>query len=151
MARIFTTCMVLMLLFTAFAAICTFSASTVNIAVAEVIGVEPVALGIEKHVFIFDIGLASAWFALAMVFIGRMKAKGTDYFTPVNLNVIATALAACILVGMAIFVLGGSESVRSEGAGMLFGSAFSAVLGGGSGLTMALAKRDDEPEDTEGG
>ena len=151
MARIYTTCMIVMTLLTVFGLACTAAADGTDkflTNVVEGMGADVGgSLGIHKHIFNFNIGLAGGWFALGVVLIGKMKAQGNKYFTPINLNVIGVVVAALVLVASAVFGLGGSESVQSEGAGMLFGAAFAIVTGGGTSITMALARRDDDPDD----
>ena len=128
MARIFTTCMYLMVLFTVASIAFSGWADSVDM--------------YRKDAFNGAMGLGAGWFALGMVFIGRMKARGTDWFTPVNLNVCAVATAATAAVAVAI--ANHAVPVLAEGSGALVGAAVSMVVGGASGLTMALAKRDDE-------
>ena len=128
MARIFTTCMYLMLLFTAASIGFSVWADSVEL--------------YRKDAFNGAMGIGAGWFALGMVFIGRMRAQGNDLFTPFNLNVCAVATAAVSAVGVAVVLH--AVPVLGEGAGALVGAAVSTVVGGASGLTMALAKRDDE-------
>ena len=128
MARIFSTCMFLVILFTAMSIFLSLWADKVN--------------EYEKDAFNFALGLATAWFTLSMVFIGRMHARGNDYFSPLNLNVVATASCAILILVVAILLH--AMTVIAQGSGMLMGLATSVILGGASGLTMSLAKRDQD-------
>ena len=152
-ARVYSNCMIAMVLTTAFGLLCIAAADGTDkflTAVVSGVGVETGgSLGIHKHIFNFNMALAGGWFALGMAFIVKMRARGNKYFTPINFNVIGAILASLLLVGTSVFGLGGSDSVQGEGAGMLFGSAFSTVSGGIIAIVMALAKQDS-PEEAEG-
>ena len=130
MARMFTTAMGLLIMFT----IAAFTLS--EMARGADVG--------EKDAFNMCVGLAAAWFALGMVFIGRMRARGNDWFTPVNLNVLLAALAGVLLLIQAARLYFGEAGLHGEGAGVLIGGAMTSFVGAGSSLTMALARRDDE-------
>lgn len=132
MARIFTTAMGLLIMFTVAAFLLAHMANAAGVG--------------EKDAFNLCVGLASAWFALGMVFIGRMKAKGNDLFTPINPNVLIAALAGVALVMQAASLYLGQDGLHGEGAGVLIGGAMTSFVGAGSSLTMALAKRDDESD-----
>ena len=128
MAKIFTTCIILVLL---------FSLSSIFLSVWA-----DDKEAYEKDAFNFAVGLTVAWFTLGMVFIGRMRVQGNAYFTPINLNVVITA--ACAILVLAVAIGFHALAIIEEGSGALMGLATSAVLGGASGLTMALAKRDQD-------
>ena len=132
MARIFTTCLYVVLVLTAVGVIFTFLAKS---------------LEIEKAVFNYNVSLVPAWFVLSMVFVQQMKAKGHPLFTPFNLNVVIAVTCGVLMASFALINLATASAITAEGAGVLIGSAFSALATGGTSLAMALARRDNDPDE----
>ena len=133
-ARIFTTCMIVMVMGTV------FGVGSNLVATHDV-----VAGAVAKHAFNFNIGLVGGWFVLGTVLIGRMHVHGNAHFTPLNLNIVLVGLAVFLLATSALLQLfdeGSRAIITGEGAGMLIGGAYNAILGGITGWAMALAKRD---------